>query len=144
MDRREFAKSALLGTVIAAALPTISAADTAEPTENVLFSEGDPGHWANVASLHVPQTSVAGGKLTITTPHPQSAAHYIVSHTVVLGNGVFLSRKTFAYTDAPTSEHVLPADYTGPVTVTSTCNLHDVWTRTIAANAGAMPGMKMP
>jgi superoxide reductase len=113
------------------ALPAVSEAAAVSPTENILFTEGDPGHWAEVASIHVPQTSVAGGKLTITTPHPQSADHYIVSHTAVLGEGVFLNRKTFAYTDAPTSEHVLPAGYTGPITVTSTCNLHDVWAKTI-------------
>lgn len=131
MDRRDFAKSTLLGAVMAAALPAASEAEPARSTENILFTEADPGHWANVAALHVPKTTVAAGKLTITTPHPMSAAHYIVSHTVVLRNGVFLSRKTFAYTDAPTSEHMLPAGYTGPVTVTSTCNLHDVWVKTI-------------
>jgi superoxide reductase len=82
--------------------------------------------------LHIPETTVAGGKLTIKTPHPMSEAHYIVSHTVVLADGTFLSRKTFTYKDEPVSEHALPAGYTGKVTVTSTCNQHDWWAKSIS------------
>jgi superoxide reductase len=79
----------------------------------------------------VPDTSVTGGVLTVTTPHPMSAPHFIVSHTVVLADGKFLDRKTFTYTDTPTSTHTLPAGYKGPVTITSTCNLHDFWVKRI-------------
>jgi superoxide reductase len=60
-----------------------------------------------------------------------SEPHFIVSHTVVLANGAFLDRKTFTWKDKPVSTHMLPAGYTGPVTVTSTCNLHDFWVKTI-------------
>jgi superoxide reductase len=56
-----------------------------------------------------------------------SEAHYIVSHTVVLDNGTFINRKTFNWKDQPVSEHSLPTGYRGSVTVTSTCNLHDMW-----------------
>jgi superoxide reductase len=102
------------------------------PYKNVVFTEGDPGHWSpQIAKLHIPDTAVAGSKLTIKTPHPMSQAHYIVSHTV-LGDGTFLSRKTFAYTDQPVSEHTLPASYKGKVTVISTCNQHDWWAKSIS------------
>lgn len=127
MQRRDFAKSAVIGAVAAVAVPVASRAENGESYKNVVFTKEDPGHWANVEKLHVPETSVSGGKLTVKTPHPMSAKHYIVSHTVVLGDGSFLSRKTFTYKDEPVSEHVLPAGYKGKVTVTSTCNLHDWW-----------------
>jgi superoxide reductase len=70
--------------------------------------------------------------VTIKTPHGQSETHYIVSHSVVLGNGTFVSRKTFTYNDEPVSEHALPAGYKGKVTITSTCNQHDYWVATIS------------
>ena len=127
MHRRNLAKHALTGAAIASALPF--AAQAAPRAENIVFTAADPGHWANVAALHVPVTSVSGNALHVHTPHPMSQAHYIVSHTVVLENGVFLDRKTFTYTDQPVSTHMLPAGYKGPVTVTSTCNLHDFWTK---------------
>jgi superoxide reductase len=132
MKRRDFATSAILGAAMAAVLPVAGKAETADPTENVVFTESDPGHWAKVVALHVPETTVTGGKLTIKTPHPQSEVHYIVSHTVVLEDGKFLGRKTFTYKDEPISEHTLPAGYTGKVTVTSTCNQHDWWTKGIS------------
>jgi superoxide reductase len=131
MHRREFAKSTLIGMAAVAALPVAAQAAMGDPNENVIFTESDPGHWAKVVKLHVPETSVADGKLTVRTPHPQSEPHYIVSHTVVLADGTFLSRKTFTYKDEPVSEHALPAGYSGRLTVTSTCNQHDWWTKTV-------------
>ncbi len=128
MQRRHLASKLAAG----AALAAIPASAVAAPrTENIIFTADDPGHWAPVEKLHVPNTSVAGGTLTVTTPHPMSAAHYIVSHTVVLANGKFLDRKTFTPTDQPTSTHTLPAGYKGVVVITSTCNLHDFWVKRI-------------
>jgi superoxide reductase len=60
-----------------------------------------------------------------------SQPHYIVSHSVVLAGGKFLDRKTFTWTDQPVSVHTLPAGYSGLVTITSTCNLHDFWVKQI-------------
>ncbi len=87
---------------------------------------------SKVEKLHIPETTVAAGKLTVKTPHPMSEEHYIVSHTVVLADGTFLSRKTFTYKDQPVSEHTLPPGYTGKLTVTSTCNQHDWWAKNIS------------
>ena len=132
MQRRELAKYAVLGVAAAAVLPVASRAAGGDPNENVVFTEADPGHWAKAASLHIPETTVAGGKVTIKTPHPQSEIHYIVSHSLILGDGTFVSRKTFSYKDEPVSEHALPAGYKGKVTVTSTCNQHDFWVKSIS------------
>jgi len=130
MHRRVFAKSALLAATMAAATPA-AAARRAARFPNVLFSESDPGHWVDWVSLHVPETKVEAGKLTIRTPHPQSDEHYIVSHAVVLASGEFLDRITFSANDAPVSEHALPTGYSGALTIISTCNRHDTWVKTI-------------
>ena len=98
---------------------------------NVLFSHDNPGHWKGKEATHIPVVEVTGGKLAIRTPHPMSEDHYIVSHTVVLGDGSFVDRKTFKWSDQPVSEHSLPTGYKGNVTVTSTCNLHDMWIKTV-------------
>ena len=70
MRRRDFAKSTFLGVAMAAAMPFPSRAESADPYKNVVFTEGDPGHWEKVEKLHIPETTVAGGRLTIKTPHP--------------------------------------------------------------------------
>jgi superoxide reductase len=128
MQRRNLGAKLAAG----AALAVIPAAAVAAPREeNIVFTAEDPGHWAAVEKLHVPNTSVADGVLTVTTPHPMSAPHFIVSHTVVLAGGKFLDRKTFVYTDVPTSTHTLPPGYQGVVVITSTCNLHDFWVKRI-------------
>lgn len=129
MQRRNLAQAAIIGAAATAILPV--AAQAAGRAENVVFTEADPGHWAKVEKLHIPVTTVADGVLTVKTPHPMSAAHYIVSHTVVLEGGKFLDRKTFVPTDEPVSMHTLPEGYKGKVIVTSTCNLHDFWVKPI-------------
>lgn len=131
MQRRQFVTSALAATAAAAALTRGAVAEDAPQWTNVVFTEDDPGHWKGVEKLHVPLVKVDGNKLTVTTPHPMSEAHYIVSHTVVLDGGKYLDRKTFNWKDQPTSEHTLPDGYKGMVTVTSTCNLHDWWVKTV-------------
>ena len=129
MQRRQLATRTLAGAALAAVLPVT--AQAASHNENVVFTAADPGHWAGVEALHVPVLTLASSTLTVKTPHPMSAPHYIVSHTVVLAGGQFLDRKTFVPTDTPVSTHTLPAGYKGKVTVTSTCNLHDFWVKTI-------------
>ena len=128
LRRRDFAKTAILGAA-AAALPM--AAHAAAPEENLVFSKDTPGHWAGKEATHVPQVTVNGGMLMVKTNHPQSDAHFIVSHSVVLDGGKYLDRKVFTPKDAPESMYTLPAGYKGKVIVTSTCNLHDWWTNTI-------------
>ena len=130
LRRRDFAKTVLAGagaTVVSAG--AARAADAAY--SNVLFTKDNPGHWAGKEATHVPVATVSGGTLTVKTPHPMSDAHFIVSHTVVLDGGKFLDRTTFTPKDQPNSTHTLPAGYKGTVTVTSACNLHDLWWTTI-------------
>jgi superoxide reductase len=131
MNRRHAATSALTAAAASLILPAAARAQSMHHEKNVIFTADDPGHWSGVEALHIPVTTVADGVLTVKTPHPMTAPHFIVSHTVVLAGGKFLDRKTFTYTDQPISTHTLPAGYTGKVIVTSTCNLHDFWVKTI-------------
>ncbi len=133
MERRDFVRAAVSGAAVAAGVGLAGSAEAAGngTWTNVVFTESDPGHFAKVEKLHVPLVVHEGGMLKVTTPHPMSEPHYIVSHTVVLEGGRFLSRKTFNWKDKPVSEHKLPAGYKGRVTVTSTCNLHDWWVKDV-------------
>lgn len=131
MERRTFINATLATAAAAVTVPRVAHAAESYAWNNVVFTEADPGHWKAVEKLHVPEVKVDGAKLTVTTPHPMSEPHYIVSHTVVLGDGTFVSRKTFNWKDKPTSEHALPAGYKGKVVVTSTCNLHDWWVKDV-------------
>jgi superoxide reductase len=130
MQRRNIAKSVFVGAAIA--VMPVAAKAGEETNANVVFTKEDPGHWAGVEALHIPVVTVSGSSLTVKTPHPMSEPHFIVSHSVVLADGKFLDRKTFTYTDEPVSTHVLPSGYTGPVIITSTCNLHDFWVKTVS------------
>ncbi len=131
MKRRNLVLAALTGTAATVALPRLAEAAAPDTWTNVVFTEDNPGHWKGKEALHVPVVQINGGKITIRTPHPMSEAHYIVSHSVVLANGTFVDRKTFSWKDQPVSEHSLPAGYKGSVTVTSTCNLHDLWIKKV-------------
>jgi superoxide reductase len=130
MQRRQLASRTLAGAAIAASLPLVAQA-AHDRAKNVVFTAENPGHWAGLESIHVPEITVSGSTLTVKTNHPMTQPHFIVSHTVVLEGGTFLSRKTFFYTDQPVSEHTLPDGYKGRIIVTSTCNLHDFWVKTI-------------
>lgn len=127
MQRRSFGARALAGATLAATLPLAAKAASGKPWPNLVFTKTSPGHWTGMESLHVPVLTLTGQTLTVSTPHPMSAAHYIVSHTVVLEGGVFLDRKTFSPADQPVSTHTLPVGFKGEVVVTSTCNQHDFW-----------------
>jgi superoxide reductase len=130
LHRRDLAKTALFGAA-AAAFPAAARAAAPSAQNNVIFTKDDPGHWAGKEAAHVPVATVAGGMLTVKTPHPMSEEHFIVSHSVVLDGGKYLGRAVFTPKDQPVSTHALPAGYKGKVTVTSTCNLHDFWLTSI-------------
>lgn len=131
MKRRDMVVTALTGTVASVALTGRGAAAESDAETNILFSGDNYGHWKGMAEHHVPVVEMNGEKMTVRTPHAMSEAHYIVSHSVVLADGRFLDRKTFTWKDQPVSEHSLPAGYKGSVTVTSTCNMHDIWVKTV-------------
>ncbi len=130
LRRRDIAKSVLIGAA-AVAVPGAARAAESGSFLNVVFTKDNPGHWAGKEGGHVPVATISGDILTVRTPHPMSDAHFIVSHTVVLDGGKYLDRATFTSKDQPVSTHTLPAGYKGGISVTSACNLHDLWAATI-------------
>lgn len=127
MNRRTFLAGSAAATFIATLGTNAQADSSALPATNLIYTKENPGKWDAKKGTHVPQVEVAGGKVTITTPHPMSEEHFIVRHTLLLADGTVVGAKTFTPKDMPVSEYELPAGYQGKVFATSFCNQHDFW-----------------
>ncbi len=130
-DRRDLLKTAAAAAVAATAGSAVSAfavdAAAPSPAGSVYYTKEQPGHWKGKEGTHAPDVKVEGGKVSVVTPHPMTAEHFIVRHTVILADGTVLGAKNFAPTDKPESSYELPKDYKGKICATSFCNLHDLW-----------------
>lgn len=127
--RREFLEGSLLATS-AIAFGTLTTASAASQSfSGIIYTKSNPGKWSKKVSSHLPQISVAGSKVTITTAHPMSQEHYIVRHTLVLEDGTVVGAKTFnpLQDKKAVSTFKLPAGYKSKLYATSFCNLHDLW-----------------
>jgi len=129
IDRRDFLKTAAAAASVAVAGSAASAfaADATASLAGVIYTKEQPGQWKGKEASHAPQVKVEGGKATIVTPHPISAEHYIVRHTLVLADGTVAGAKTFTAADKPESSFELPKGYKGKLRATSFCNQHDLW-----------------
>jgi superoxide reductase len=127
-SRRDFMKGSLvLAGAIAAGRVTEAQAGSAFPPA-LVYTKDAPGRWAGKEGAHAPQVAVNGSKVTIVTPHPMTAPHFIVKHTLITPEGKLIGEKTFVSTDAKAeSAYDLPAGFTGTLWATSFCNLHDLW-----------------
>lgn len=94
----------------------------------VYYTKERPGRWAKKVSSHLPVIERTGGKIEVTTRHPQGEyTHYIVKHTVLDANFQYISEVSFdPMKDKPVSSHDI-SKLRGVVYVTSMCNVHDVW-----------------
>ena len=97
--------------------------------KGVFYTQESPGKWKGKVKSHIPQISVEGRKVTITTPHPMSQGHYIVRHTLVLKDGTVAGEKTFFPVKdlKAVSTFELPEGCKSSFYATSFCNLHDLW-----------------
>lgn len=127
-DRRDFLKTtaAAVSVMALTSAPRVFASSPNE-YKNIIYTKDSPGRWAGKEASHAPQVTVAGGKVTLITNHPMSDSHFIVRHTLVLGDGTFVGGTAFTPTDKPESTYDLPAGYQGKIYATSFCNLHDFW-----------------
>jgi superoxide reductase len=126
-SRRDFLKgSVILAVAMAAGAP--GAARAAAPFPPFVYTKEIPGRWAGKEGAHAPKVTVEGGKVTILTPHPMTAAHFIVKHQLLTADGKVLGEKTFTpETPKAESTYDLPADFKGALWATSFCNIHDLW-----------------
>ena len=130
-SRRDFLKGSLaLGVVVAAGQAVRAGqaqAATAFPPA-LVYTKDNLGRWAGKEGAHVPKVTVAGGKVTILTPHPMTPPHFIVKHTLLTPEGKIIGEKTFTAADPKAeSTYDLPAGFKGALWATSFCNLHDLW-----------------
>ena len=125
--RREFLAEALViaGAAALVRAPRALAAGPALPA-GLVYTAEKPGSWAGKEGSHAPKVAVEKGKVTVTTPHPMTAEHFIVRHTVVSAGGELVGGTTFTPSDPQAlSTYDLPGG--GTYYATSFCNLHDFW-----------------
>ena len=127
--RREFLEGSLLATSVIAFGTFTNASAASQSFSGIVYTKSNPGKWSEKVGSHVPQISIAGSKVTITTAHPMSQEHYIVRHTLVLEDGTVVGAKTFypSQDKKVVSTFELPAGYKSKFYATSFCNLHDLW-----------------
>lgn len=125
--RREFLTQSLLaGGAALLAKPASALASPKALLPGVVYTGENPGKWAGKEGSHAPKVAVEGGKVTVTTPHPMSAEHYIVRHTLVAADGTVVGAKTFSPANQEAvSTYDLPGG--GTYYATSFCNIHDFW-----------------
>lgn len=127
-DRRDFLKASLAvaaGMAVAKVSPAVAATEGCPV--GLIYSFAAPGRWAGKEKSHAPVVSREGNKITITTPHPMSEAHFIVRHTLVAANGEILGDKTFTGADQKAVSVYELAAGKVPKYATSFCNQHDFW-----------------
>ncbi|RUM33636.1 MAG: desulfoferrodoxin [Desulfobulbus sp.] len=127
IDRRDFLKTAVVTTSVAAMMSSGAAFADNQSFPGVVYTKKQPGQWAKKVGSHAPEVTVDGSKVMLVTRHGMSAEHYIVRHTLVLGDGTVVGATTFTAADKPESSYDLPANYKGVVYATSFCNKHDFW-----------------
>ena len=135
-NRRTFLKSSLAvaaGFAVGHISP-VSAGTTCSYPKGIVYTKHNPGKWSGKIKGHMPNVKVEGNKVTVTTTHGMSEAHYIVRHTIVSKCGKVLGEKTFQPSDAEAkSVFDLPdtsSKYAWDTTklyATSFCNKHDLW-----------------
>lgn len=126
-ERRAFLKASLAAAAgLAAAGLSPAAAATGCPA-GLVYTTAAPGRWAGKEKSHAPAVSRSGNKVTITTTHPMSEAHFIVRHTLVSGSGEILGEKTFTAADPRATSVFELAAGQEPRYATSFCNQHDFW-----------------
>jgi len=125
--RRNFLKGVAVSAILVAGSTGRSEA-AYTPFAGVIYTSEVQGRWAGKAGSHAPVVTKEGRKVTITTNHPMSEAHYIVRHTLVLADGTVVGDKTFSPSDSkPVSTFMLPEGYSSKFYATSFCNKHDFW-----------------
>ena len=95
--------------------------------KSIFYTKDSGGKWGKKGGSHLPNVTVEGEKVTVTTKHGMSEKHYIVRHTVVSDAGEVLGEKTFSSSD---DDAVSVFEIKGKhkrLHATSFCNKHDLW-----------------
>ncbi|MCK5720821.1 MAG: hypothetical protein KAH84_12855 [Thiomargarita sp.] len=134
-NRRKFIKTTLAvasGIAVGQATTVFADEDSSSGVSSlpngIVYTEANPGKWAKKVGGHLPQVQVVDNKVSITTNHSMSEAHYIVRHTLVMEDGTVIGEKTFSPGDENAiSNFDLPEGHSSKLYATSFCNKHDLW-----------------
>lgn len=129
MDRRSFIRLTTAGSAAGIIAPTAVLASAPMAGAGGLFYTKDaPGRWSKKVGLHLPIIEVSGKTIQVTNKHPmQGFQHYIVKHMVMDKDFNFIDEYVFdPENEKPVSTFDL-GSYSGPIHVSSFCNLHDNW-----------------
>lgn len=101
-----------------------------------IYTSEEPGRWAGKEAGHLPNVTMEGTSLLVTTEHGMSPEHYISKHQIRDENGSILGENTFdpaVDTETPTSKFILNRPSVGTsFKALSHCNLHGMWELTLA------------
>ncbi|KHE91000.1 MAG: twin-arginine translocation signal domain-containing protein [Candidatus Scalindua rubra] len=135
-NRRTFLKSSLAvaaGFAVGHISP-VSANSACSYPKGIIYTKQNPGKWSGKIKGHMPNVTVEGNKVTVTTTHGMSEEHYIVRHTIVSKCGKVLGEKTFHPSDVQAKSIFELKDTstkyawdTITLYATSFCNKHDLW-----------------
>ena len=139
MERRNFVRMALTGSVLGAIAPHYALSGALDDSASVSMAGGvyytreAPGRWSEKIAGHLPNLEVSSDGenkiLRVLTSHEMKGyEHYIVKHVVLDQQFNFISENMFD----PTKDQIAMSDfnlgqYQGIVNVLSMCNKHDVW-----------------
>jgi superoxide reductase len=97
-------------------------------SKGTVLTGAAPGKWLGKEGTHVPRATFnADGTVTITTPHPMTAEHWISTHYIKDQDGIVVGLQELT-SSRPEAKSVfkVPAGTT-KVVAYSYCNLHDHW-----------------
>jgi len=133
MQRRNFIRLAVAGSVTGIIAPEIVLAGSSSMAGGVYYTKEAPGRWGKKVAGHLPNIKVLKGdkgvSIKVVTSHGMDDyQHYIVKHIVLDKDFKFIAEKMFD----PTKDKVAISEfslgnYKGAVNVLSVCNKHDSW-----------------
>ena len=133
MQRRNFIRLAVAGSVTGIIAPEIVLAGSSSMAGGVYYTKEAPGRWSKKVAGHLPNIEVLKGdkgvSIKVVTSHGMDDyQHYIVKHIVLDKDFKFIAEKMFD----PTKDKVAISEfslgnYKGAVNVLSVCNKHDSW-----------------
>ncbi|MFK7827336.1 MAG: desulfoferrodoxin family protein [Oligoflexales bacterium] len=103
--------------------------------DTTIYTQESPGRWAGKEAGHLPNVSMEGSILLVTTEHAMTEEHYISKHQVIDELGTVLNEKLFnpaEDTDATSRFRVERPAVGSNFIVLSHCNLHGIWQKEFA------------
>jgi len=133
MDRRDFIRFSIFGSVAGIIAPQVALADIPESpfAGSIFYTKDAPGRWSKKVEGHLPNLEIdkTAGLIQVVTGHEMSGFdHYIVKHVLLDSNYQPIAENIFNPMKdiAPISTFNI-SGRSGPLYALSVCNKHDTW-----------------